>query len=98
MSVRAVEFYCGIGKAKSFRIRSDDPLLSPLVNVDIRIGGLHKAFETSNVSGSVVRAYDWDQSSCHVYETNYGKGIVTQACCFTSVRHALTCLSDTLHR
>ncbi|KAK7688251.1 hypothetical protein QCA50_008621 [Cerrena zonata] len=53
MTIRAIEFYCGIG-------------------------GLHKAFETSNVSGSVVCAYDWDQSSCHVYETNYGTEIVKQ--------------------
>ncbi|EJD04475.1 S-adenosyl-L-methionine-dependent methyltransferase [Fomitiporia mediterranea MF3/22] len=39
-------------------------------------GGLHRALELSNVDASVVRAYDWDQTSCRVYEANYGPGIV----------------------
>ncbi|CAL1697281.1 unnamed protein product [Somion occarium] len=43
------------------------------------IGGLHKALDTSSVSGSVIRAYDWDQSACQVYDANYGKGIVKKA-------------------
>lgn len=40
------------------------------------VGGLHRAFQESKVDGSVVRAFDWDQCACRVYEANYGAGIV----------------------
>ncbi|KAI0696481.1 S-adenosyl-L-methionine-dependent methyltransferase [Cerioporus squamosus] len=51
MTVRALEFYSGIG-------------------------GLHRALAQSNVQGSVVRAFDWDQSACRVYTANYGQRVV----------------------
>ncbi|KAI0935681.1 hypothetical protein AcV5_004032 [Taiwanofungus camphoratus] len=40
------------------------------------IGGLHKALLYSKVDGSVVQAFDWDQSACQVYEANYSADIV----------------------
>ncbi|KAH9836755.1 S-adenosyl-L-methionine-dependent methyltransferase [Rhodofomes roseus] len=40
------------------------------------IGGLHRALTESRVDGQVVRAFDWDQSSCRVYAANYGKDIM----------------------
>ncbi|KAI0791822.1 S-adenosyl-L-methionine-dependent methyltransferase [Abortiporus biennis] len=43
------------------------------------IGGLHLALSSCAVAGSVVRAYDWDQSTCKVYEARYGPGIVKKA-------------------
>ncbi|KAL0566340.1 hypothetical protein V5O48_015673, partial [Marasmius crinis-equi] len=45
------------------------------------IGGLHLALSRSvlDVSARVVRAYDWDQTACKVYETNHGSGIVEKA-------------------
>ncbi|OCH88975.1 S-adenosyl-L-methionine-dependent methyltransferase [Obba rivulosa] len=42
-------------------------------------GGLHRAFSQSNVNGSVVRAYDWDQCACRVYDANYGAGLAQKA-------------------
>ncbi|TFK91533.1 S-adenosyl-L-methionine-dependent methyltransferase [Polyporus arcularius HHB13444] len=51
MTVKALEFYSGIG-------------------------GLHRALAQSNVHGSVVRAFDWDQSACRVYTANYGQRVV----------------------
>ncbi|GJE94260.1 DNA methyltransferase [Phanerochaete sordida] len=53
-TIRAVEFYSGIG-------------------------GLHQALRRSRADGTVVRAYDWDQAACQVYQANYGPGIVKQA-------------------
>ncbi|KIK02341.1 hypothetical protein K443DRAFT_97071 [Laccaria amethystina LaAM-08-1] len=46
MTVRALEFYCGIG-------------------------GLHFALSRSSLGGTVVRAFDWDQSACRVYKANH---------------------------
>ncbi|KIP04052.1 hypothetical protein PHLGIDRAFT_25806 [Phlebiopsis gigantea 11061_1 CR5-6] len=43
------------------------------------IGGLHLALARSQVNGSVIRAYDWDQSACQVYQKNHGPGIVKKA-------------------
>ncbi|KAI0073734.1 S-adenosyl-L-methionine-dependent methyltransferase [Panus rudis PR-1116 ss-1] len=43
------------------------------------IGGLHLGLSRSSVNGLVVRAYDWDQSACQVYDANYGKGIAQKA-------------------
>ncbi|KAG6814401.1 hypothetical protein H0H92_007404 [Tricholoma furcatifolium] len=40
------------------------------------IGGLHLAFERSGVQGSVVQAFDWDQTACQVYSANHQAGIV----------------------
>ncbi|RPD59364.1 S-adenosyl-L-methionine-dependent methyltransferase [Lentinus tigrinus ALCF2SS1-7] len=40
------------------------------------IGGLHRALAQSNVQGSVVRAFDWDQSAYRVYTANYGQRVV----------------------
>ena len=39
-------------------------------------GGLHRALQISNVNATVVRAFDWDQTSCRVYEANHGPGTV----------------------
>lgn len=40
------------------------------------IGGLHLALSRSKYLSQVIRAFDWDQSACSVYEANYGPGIV----------------------
>ncbi|KAF8060915.1 S-adenosyl-L-methionine-dependent methyltransferase [Lyophyllum atratum] len=40
------------------------------------IGGLHLAFSRSGVDGSIVQAFDWDQSACQVYAANHPSGIV----------------------
>ncbi|OBZ79206.1 tRNA (cytosine(38)-C(5))-methyltransferase [Grifola frondosa] len=40
------------------------------------IGGLHRALLQSDVDGTVIRGFDWDQSACRVYEANYGSNIV----------------------
>ena len=48
----------------------------------VTLGGLHRALERSCVNGSVIRAYDWDQAACQVYQVNYEPGIVKQACSF----------------
>ncbi|CAA7269223.1 unnamed protein product [Cyclocybe aegerita] len=47
MSIRALEFYSGIG-------------------------GLHLALLRSGIDAQVIRAFDWDQTACQVYETNHG--------------------------
>ena len=39
-------------------------------------GGLHCALSRSNVEGTVVRAFDWDQAACRVYAANHGLGVV----------------------
>lgn len=39
------------------------------------IGGLHLALKRSG-QGSVIRAFDWDQTACNVYEAFHGEGIV----------------------
>ena len=39
-------------------------------------GGLHLALAQSNVRGTVVRAFDWDQVACRVYAANHGADIV----------------------
>ncbi|KAM5542214.1 hypothetical protein V8D89_004087 [Ganoderma adspersum] len=40
------------------------------------IGGLHCALSRSNVEGTVVRAFDWDQAACRVYSANHGLDVV----------------------
>ncbi|KAI5119794.1 hypothetical protein M0805_006591 [Coniferiporia weirii] len=40
------------------------------------IGGLHRALKLSNIDATVVRAFDWDQTSCLVYDAVYGPGTV----------------------
>ncbi|RDB29387.1 tRNA (cytosine-5-)-methyltransferase [Hypsizygus marmoreus] len=40
------------------------------------IGGLHLAFSRSMVAGSVVQAFDWDQTACQVYAANHAPDIV----------------------
>ncbi|KNZ78224.1 DNA methyltransferase like protein [Termitomyces sp. J132] len=40
------------------------------------IGGLHLAFKRSGVDGSVVQAFDWDQTACQVYSTNFPQSTV----------------------
>ncbi|KAJ7585783.1 S-adenosyl-L-methionine-dependent methyltransferase [Mycena floridula] len=40
------------------------------------IGGLHLALKRSKANGSVLRAFDWDQTACQVYEANYGSTTV----------------------
>ncbi|EGN91799.1 hypothetical protein SERLA73DRAFT_118184 [Serpula lacrymans var. lacrymans S7.3] len=53
MSVRALEFYSGIG-------------------------GLHLALSRSLRSGSVIQAFDWDQTACKVYAENYGFKLISK--------------------
>ncbi|PIL29903.1 DNA methyltransferase [Ganoderma sinense ZZ0214-1] len=43
------------------------------------IGGLHCALSRSNVEGTVVRAFDWDQAACRVYSANHGLDVVDVA-------------------
>ncbi|TCD61788.1 hypothetical protein EIP91_007942 [Steccherinum ochraceum] len=40
------------------------------------IGGLHVALQRSTVDGEVVRAFDWDQAACQVYDHFHGLKIV----------------------
>ncbi|PFH50717.1 hypothetical protein AMATHDRAFT_192665 [Amanita thiersii Skay4041] len=42
------------------------------------IGGLHLALKRSNVNSTVVRAFDWDQTACNVYESNFGQNTVSK--------------------
>ncbi|TDL15844.1 S-adenosyl-L-methionine-dependent methyltransferase [Rickenella mellea] len=42
------------------------------------IGGLHLALKRSSVVATVVRAFDWDQTACRVYEANYGTDIAVK--------------------
>ncbi|KAL5534720.1 hypothetical protein ACEPAG_1184 [Sanghuangporus baumii] len=53
MTIRALEFYSGIG-------------------------GLHRALQASEISCTMIRAFDWDQMSCRIYETNHGPGIINK--------------------
>ena len=68
--LRALEFYSGIGECPSL---PQTPL-----RADRRssLGGLHLALAQSNVDGSVVRAFDWDQAACRVYAANHGPDVV----------------------
>lgn len=43
-------------------------------------GGLHRGLNASTVLATVVRAFDWDQMSCQVYNVNYGVGIAHRVC------------------
>ena len=67
MPVRALEFYCGIGQYISAL------MLKTLIGV---IGGLHFALKRSGVDGSVVQAFDWDQTACQVYSANFPQSTV----------------------
>ncbi|KAH7911830.1 S-adenosyl-L-methionine-dependent methyltransferase [Hygrophoropsis aurantiaca] len=52
-----------------------------LPNIDelLPIGGLHLAFTRSCAKASIVKAFDWDQTACQVYEANYGPQLVSKA-------------------
>lgn len=65
--VRVAEFYSGIGTTV--------PICSDYI-ISNFAGGLHLALKRSQVSGNVVRAFDWDPAACQVYEANNGPGIV----------------------
>jgi site-specific DNA-cytosine methylase len=39
-------------------------------------GGLHLALKRSNLEGSIIRAFDWDQTACQVYTANLGPNLV----------------------
>ena len=67
MTVRALEFYSGIGTIP--------PLHSKHRNSELISGGLHVALSRSIVEAEVVRAFDWDQTACAVYSLNHGKDI-----------------------
>ncbi|KAG1889191.1 S-adenosyl-L-methionine-dependent methyltransferase [Suillus subluteus] len=43
------------------------------------IGGLHLALRQSRVACSPVKAFDWDQTACQVYASNYGAKIISRA-------------------
>lgn len=72
--LRAIEFYSGIGTLSY--------IAHPGRSIEIldRTGGLHLALATSLVKGRVVRAFDWDQTACKVYEANYGPHVVQKVC------------------
>lgn len=40
------------------------------------IGGLHRALLQSKVDGTVVHAFDWDQTACRTYTANYDHHIM----------------------
>ncbi|KAG1845114.1 S-adenosyl-L-methionine-dependent methyltransferase [Suillus subalutaceus] len=42
------------------------------------IGGLHLALRQSRVACSPVKAFDWDQTACQVYASNYGAKIISR--------------------
>lgn len=65
MHVRALEFYCGIGLNFTWFDADSSPVLIGSK------GGLHRALKFSDVEATVVRAFDWDQMSCRVYNANY---------------------------
>jgi len=69
-SIRALEFYCGIGK----EVESGHQLS---YCQHYGIGGLHYALSRGSVGNdaTVVRAFDWDQLACAVYTANHGPGI-----------------------
>lgn len=64
MTLRALEFYSGIGTG--------------FVGIDIllvihcHIGGLHLSLSKSTIKVDVVQAFDWDPTACQVYTANYG--------------------------
>lgn len=68
-TVRAIEFYSGIGVFRSRISRLHSPAFS---------GGFHFALRRSGIPGAtaVVAAYDWDQTACQVYTANFGADIV----------------------
>ncbi|KLO06314.1 S-adenosyl-L-methionine-dependent methyltransferase [Schizopora paradoxa] len=60
------------------------------------IGGLHRALQKSNVDATVIRAFDWDQTACRVYEENHGKGVVSKTDISTLDEHRLAALNASL--
>ncbi|KDQ54985.1 hypothetical protein JAAARDRAFT_134696 [Jaapia argillacea MUCL 33604] len=42
------------------------------------IGGLHLALKRCSTPARVVRAFDWDQAACQVYEANHGGKLVNK--------------------
>ena len=54
---------------------------------------MHCALERSNVDAQVVRAFDWDQLACRVYDANYGKGIVRKVFKILFFNDITLCLS-----
>ena len=70
MTIRALEFYSGIGQLRICYALETVWLIFP--------GGLHRALQVSDVDCAVVRAFDWDQTSCRVYGANYGPNIVNR--------------------
>lgn len=72
--LRAIEFYSGIGTL------SYVAHLGRSIEIIDPTGGLHLALATSLVKGRVVRAFDWDQTACKVYEANYGPHVVQKVC------------------
>lgn len=69
-SVRAVEFFAGIGAC--YIVYN-----SIIVAISLALtGGLHFALARSHVDGTVIRAYDWDQAACQVYQRNHDNNIV----------------------
>ncbi|KZT42761.1 S-adenosyl-L-methionine-dependent methyltransferase [Sistotremastrum suecicum HHB10207 ss-3] len=43
------------------------------------IGGLHLALRRCSARGRVLRAFDWDQLSCQIYDANFGPKIAYKA-------------------
>jgi tRNA (cytosine38-C5)-methyltransferase len=56
---------------------------------------LHTALKRTG-KGRVVRAFDWDQVACRVYEANHGKGIVQRVDISTLTVHNFASLNAKL--
>lgn len=64
MTIRALDFYCGIGTVSVKKYANTTSGLT---------GGFHRALSRTGFDAEVVCAFDWDQTVCQVYESNHGK-------------------------
>ncbi|KAH7926215.1 S-adenosyl-L-methionine-dependent methyltransferase [Leucogyrophana mollusca] len=60
------------------------------------IGGLHLALSRSRLAGSIIKAFDWDQTACQVYEANFGQRLVCKVDISTLTASDLSPLDATL--
>ncbi len=82
MSLRAIEFYSGIG-ARPAKFPHFFLIFSELSGLE---GGLHRALLASGIDGTVVRAFDRDKTACDVYALNVGPDVVHRA---SPARHTI---------
>lgn len=78
-SVRAIEFYAGIGACYIV-------CYNIIVTISLA-GGLHFALARSHVDGTVIRAYDWDQAACQVYQRNHDSNTVKKVLYLEGAHH-----------